>query len=72
MSIHSAGPSTHSELTWHQGVDKHNPDSIKTQSVPFIVSPSTAVLSHRTPAPAGTFRVSCLVEGNDKRDQNMP
>jgi hypothetical protein len=38
------------------------------QGVIFVVSPSTAVSSHRSPASTGTSRDSCGVEGHDKRD----
>jgi len=38
------------------------------QTVPFIVSPSVAALSHTEPASAETLRDPCDAEGQDKRD----
>jgi len=37
-------------------------------AVPLIVSPSTAVLSRRTPAVIRTSCDSCSAQGNSKRD----
>jgi len=34
------------------------------QSISFIVSPSTAALSHKKPASAGTSRDSCCAQGH--------
>jgi hypothetical protein len=41
---------------------------IYTQNIPFIVSLSTAALSHRKRASTRTSRNSCCIQGHHKRD----